>query len=131
VTEPGPPPVLTREGILLIYNGADENLVYCTGWAIFDRKDPAHLLARSDKPLLQPEEKWEKAGQVPNVVFVEGLVRNGTGWLFYYGGADKYVGVARAAPQRLNRVLLAAPVFAVQRPRRSMYNLPMRREWLA
>ena len=97
VTEPGPPPVLTREGILLIYNGADDNLVYRTGWAIFDRKNPARLLARSDRPLLQPQEEWEKAGQVPNVVFVEGLVRNGAEWLFYYGGADKYVGVAHAA----------------------------------
>ena len=35
---------------------------------------------------------WEKNGQVPNVVFVEGLVRDGKRWLFYYGGADKYVG---------------------------------------
>jgi predicted GH43/DUF377 family glycosyl hydrolase len=30
-------------------------------------------------------------------VFVEGLVRDGNRWLFYYGGADKYVGVASAA----------------------------------
>jgi predicted GH43/DUF377 family glycosyl hydrolase len=41
--------------------------------------------------------EWEKKGQVPNVVFVEGLVRDGNRWLFYYGGADKYVGVASAA----------------------------------
>jgi predicted GH43/DUF377 family glycosyl hydrolase len=27
----------------------------------------------------------------------EGLVRDGTRWLFYYGGADKYVGVASVA----------------------------------
>ena len=35
-------------------------------------------------------------GQVPNVVFVEGMVRDGKRWLFYYGGADKNVGVATA-----------------------------------
>jgi len=35
-------------------------------------------------------------GQVPNVVFVEGLVRDGKRWLFYYGAADKYIGVAEA-----------------------------------
>jgi predicted GH43/DUF377 family glycosyl hydrolase len=95
VTEPGPPPVLLRDGILLIYNGADNNLVYRTGWAIFDVHDPAKLLARSDQPIFEPEKDWEKSGQVPNVVFVEGLVRTGGNWLFYYGGADKYVGVAR------------------------------------
>ncbi|MGZ4814940.1 MAG: hypothetical protein ACXVZV_06010 [Terriglobales bacterium] len=33
---------------------------------------------------------------MPNVTFVEGLVRQGGRWLFYYGGADKYVGVAEA-----------------------------------
>jgi predicted GH43/DUF377 family glycosyl hydrolase len=54
------------------------------------------LVARSDSPIFTPEREWEKVGQVPNVVFVEGLVRDGNRWLFYYGGADKYVGVAEA-----------------------------------
>jgi len=35
-------------------------------------------------------------GQVPNVVFVESVVRHGDRYMFYYGGADKYVGVAEA-----------------------------------
>jgi hypothetical protein len=35
-----------------------------------------------------------KGGQVPNVVFVEGMVRDGNRWLFYNGGADKNIGVA-------------------------------------
>jgi predicted GH43/DUF377 family glycosyl hydrolase len=99
VTEPGPPPVLIRAGILLIYNGADDKLVYRTGWAIFDAHDPTRLLSRSEQPIFQPEKDWEKSGQVPSVVFVEGLVRNGHQWLFYYGGADKYVGIARAVSQ--------------------------------
>lgn len=94
VVEPGPPPILTDAGILLIYNGADDNLVYRTGIAIFDRDDPSKLLYRSDVPLFEPELEWEKIGQVPNVVFVEGLVRLQNRWLVYYGGADKYVGVA-------------------------------------
>ncbi|HXZ80255.1 MAG TPA: glycoside hydrolase family 130 protein [Terriglobales bacterium] len=94
VVEPGPPPLLTPEGILLFYNGADDQLVYRLCWALFDKNDPAHLLARGDAPLLSPELGWEKVGQVTNVVFVEGLVREGKRWLFYYGGADKYVGVA-------------------------------------
>jgi len=29
-------------------------------------------------------------------VFVEGLVRRGNRWLFYYGGADKDIGAAAA-----------------------------------
>jgi predicted GH43/DUF377 family glycosyl hydrolase len=94
VVEPGPPPVMTDAGILLVYNGADERLVYSTGWALFDRRDPTRVLQRSDQPVFRPERPWELAGQVPNVVFVEALVRDGGRWLAYYGAADKYVGVA-------------------------------------
>ena len=96
VVEPGPLPIMTKDGILLIYNGADDKLVYKTGWALFDKTDPTKVIARSDKPFFAPETEWEKVGQVPNVVFVEGLVRDGKRWLFYYGGADKHIGVAIA-----------------------------------
>jgi beta-1,2-mannosidase len=96
VVEPGPSPVITPHGILLIYNGADDNLVYSTGWVLFDKKDPRKVLARADEPVFSPGSEWEKVGQVPNVVFVEGLVREPTRWLFYYGAADKDIGVASA-----------------------------------
>jgi predicted GH43/DUF377 family glycosyl hydrolase len=96
VVEPGPPPVMTKDGILLIYNGADDKLLYRVGWALFDKRDPRKVLARSDGPIFAPEEKWEEVGQVPNVTFVEGLVHEKDRWLFYYGGADKFVGVAEA-----------------------------------
>jgi predicted GH43/DUF377 family glycosyl hydrolase len=99
VVEPGPPPFLTPRGIALIYNGADDHLVYRTGLAIFDRSNPRQLLYRSEVPLFEPAEEWEKTGQVPNVVFVEGMVRRGNRFLFYYGGADKIVGVAEADAQ--------------------------------
>jgi len=96
VVEPGPPPILTPRGIVLIYNGADDHLVYRAAVAVFDRRDPRKLLSRSDEPIFGPEKEWEKVGQVPNVIFAEGMVRRGERFLFYYGGADKYVGVAEA-----------------------------------
>lgn len=99
VVEPGPAPVMTSQGILLIYNGADDKLVYSTGWVLFDKKDPTKVLARAQEPIFMPGLEWEKVGQVPNVVFVEGSVRDAKRWLFYYGGADKQVGVA-TAPER-------------------------------
>jgi beta-1,2-mannosidase len=97
VAEPGPAPILTPKGIVLIYNGADDKLIYRTGVAVFDRNDPRRLLSRTDDPIFAPEKEWEKVGQVPNVVFVEGMVRQGERYLFYYGGADANVGVAEAA----------------------------------
>jgi beta-1,2-mannosidase len=94
VVEPGPPPILTPNGIVLIYNGADDQLVYRTGIAVFDAQDPRKLLYRSVQPVFQPELDWERIGQVPNVVFIEGLVQDKDGYRMYYGAADKFVGVA-------------------------------------
>jgi predicted GH43/DUF377 family glycosyl hydrolase len=99
VVEPGPAPILTQSEIVLIYNGGDDQLIYRTGVAVFDRKDPRKLLSRTDQPIFAPEKGWEKVGQVPNVVFVESMARQGKRWLFYYGGADKYVGVSEAPVQ--------------------------------
>lgn len=96
VVEPGPPPIITDRGIVLVYNGADDDLVYRTGVAIFDRGDPRKLLWRTDAPVFAPEKEWEKAGQVPNVVFVEGLLHWRGKFFFYYGAADKFIGLAEA-----------------------------------
>lgn len=96
VVEPGPPPLIVQDGILLVYNGADNRNVFATGWVLFDKTDPTKVLARSDKPVFSVKQEWEKVGQVPNVVFVEGMLRQGNRWIFYYGAADKYIGVAAA-----------------------------------
>jgi beta-1,2-mannosidase len=98
VAEPGPAPIVTSNGIVLIYNGADDKLVYRTGVAVFDRNDPRVLISRTDAGIFAPEKQWERVGQVPNVVFVEGMVRQGERYLFYYGSADTYIGVAEASP---------------------------------
>lgn len=96
VMEPGPAPIMTGAGILLLYNGATEKLVYGPGWALFDRNNPRRLLARSPKPFVLPKYDWEKTGTVPNVIFLEGAVPNGEGQLIgYYGAADKYIGALK------------------------------------
>ena len=93
LVEPGPPPVVTREGILLIYNSSDGKR-YNVGQALLSKDDPAKVIDRLDKPCLSPELAWEKWGKVNHVVFAEGLVRRGETWYLYYGGADKCVGLA-------------------------------------
>ena len=97
VMEPGPAPIITDLGILLIYNGANEKLVYGPGWVLFDKHDPRKVIARADAPFILPTLKWERGGQVPNVIFLEGVLeqynKNGRIALFgYYGAADKYIG---------------------------------------
>ena len=92
--EPGPPPLLTEQGILLIYNGWDDNITYRVGAALFSRDDPARLIARTDQPLLEPTADWELRGAVPRVVFASALVEHLGRWYLYYGGADRQIGVA-------------------------------------
>ena len=56
LVEPGPPPIVYSEGILLIYNGADENNVYSVGRVLFSREDPTRVIARCEEPILRPSE---------------------------------------------------------------------------
>ncbi len=91
LVEPGPAPIMTDKGILLIYNGADYSHKYSTGAVIFSKDDPTQVVQRLDKPFLTPTKSWEKYGQVPNVVFSEGLAILKDRWILYYGAADTYV----------------------------------------
>jgi len=98
VMEPGPPPLVTSAGIVLLYNGADDKLVYGPGWILFDKADPRRVLARCDKPFILPALQWERVGTVPNVIFLEGVTAAAGAPLDltgYYGGADQYIGAMR------------------------------------
>jgi beta-1,2-mannosidase len=102
--EVGAPPLLTRRGILLLYNGKNATAdgdpqigpaAYSSGQALFARGNPAELLDRSTHPYFRPEESWERSGQyAAGTTFVEGLVYFHHDWFLYYGCADSYVGVA-------------------------------------
>jgi len=109
LVEPGPPPVITEDGILLIYNGnipkeramemgkkegREKVREYATGWALFSIEDPTKVIARCDEPFLTATEDFEMYGQVGDVVFSEGLVKKDGKSYLYYGCADTYIGVA-------------------------------------
>lgn len=109
--EVGPPPMLTRRGILLLYNGKNaadaardpalDPGAYSVGEALFSAADPALLLGRLDQPVLFPRQPWERSGQyAAGTTFGEGLVLFHHRWLLYYGSADSFVGVAVAAQRR-------------------------------
>jgi beta-1,2-mannosidase len=104
--ETGPPPVLTREGIVVLYNGKNairdgdpalEPNAYAAGEALFDARNPMHLLLQADAPVLKPELPYEKTGQyAAGTTFAEGLVWFHDKWFLYYGCADSLVSVATA-----------------------------------
>ncbi|GAA3525194.1 glycoside hydrolase family 130 protein [Amycolatopsis ultiminotia] len=98
LVEAGPQPVINDAGlIVLVHNAAqstDSGLVYAVGQALIDPAHPTACLARMTQPFLRPEEAYETDGQVPNVLFAEGLVQFKGTWYLYYGGADTVVGLA-------------------------------------
>lgn len=104
--ESGPPPLLTRDGIVVTYNaknaekGGDPKLApgtYSVGQALFSASDPKRLLARSNQPIFQPERPYEKSGQYKaGTTFAEGLVLFKDKLYLYYGCADSHVAVATA-----------------------------------
>jgi predicted GH43/DUF377 family glycosyl hydrolase len=96
LVESGPPAILTKDGILLIYNSADDNTHYSTGAILFDHEHPEKVLKRLEHPFLQPTQQWELEGYVNNVVFAEGLTHHDGEWQLYYGGADCHIGLALA-----------------------------------
>jgi predicted GH43/DUF377 family glycosyl hydrolase/lysophospholipase L1-like esterase len=105
--ETGPPPVETDQGIVVLYNGknaatgGDPSLgpsAYAAGEALFDARDPRHLLEQTDAPVLKPELPYERTGQyAAGTTFAEGLVWFHGQWFLYYGCADSLVAVATAS----------------------------------
>ncbi|MFA6254286.1 MAG: hypothetical protein WC640_03540 [Candidatus Paceibacterota bacterium] len=88
------PPIKTKKGWVLFYHGvSDVDSFYRVGAVLLDLADPTKVVARSDEPIFEPEEDYEKVGLIPNVVFPCGAVLLGNKFYLYYGGADQVVGV--------------------------------------
>jgi len=88
------PPIDIEEGWLLIYHGVDARFIYRLGVIILDKENPERVIHRSEEPILEPTEDYERFGCVPNVVFSCGAILLDGQLLIYYGGADTVIGVA-------------------------------------
>lgn len=111
----GPPPIKTKKGWLLIYHGIitkkkynnffgklfnltkEEKNIYVVGAALFDLKEPWKLIAKSPKPILIPRKKYERFGDIDNVIFPTGLIEDidKKNLLIFSGAADKVVTVKK------------------------------------
>ncbi len=87
--EPGPTPLVLDEGILLIYNGWGRDCIYKPAGVLFSRDDPTQVLKRTDDPLLVLMRDYGREFGEGNHCVAEGLVKDGSQWLLYYGAADR------------------------------------------
>lgn len=93
--EVGAPPIKTPHGWLLVYShvqnyfpGQDAPRIFGVEALLLDHEDPTKIIGRTKGPLLSPEESYERAGHVDNIVFPSGALLYGDTIHLYYGAAD-------------------------------------------
>ena len=97
------PPLKTRDGWLVLYHGVENGGTgyYRVGALLLDLEDPGKVLGRTKEPIMEPEFDYEINGFYKGCVFPTGNVLVDDTLFVYYGGADKYVGVATCSVQEL------------------------------
>lgn len=96
---PGPVPIETDEGWLLIYHGVINTcngFVYRMGAALLDAEEPSVVKGRTRYYIFGPEAPYEQCGDVPNVTFPCAALTDAVSGriALYYGCADTVTGLA-------------------------------------
>lgn len=115
----GPPPLLTPAGWLLCYHGVRTTAsgsIYRLGLALLHRDDPRRVVARGNEWFFGPAAPYERAGDVPDVVFPCGWILDDDGDTLrvYYGAADSTVCVATASMGALVDHVLTHPCASIE-----------------
>ncbi len=101
----GAPPIETPDGLLLLYHERGWDKQYVTKAALLDC-DTGRVKSRLPEPIMRPDLRWEREGDVDNVVFVQGAIPQANGNIYLtYGAADRSVGAAVVSTDELLRAL--------------------------
>lgn len=104
----GAPPVPTRAGLLLFYHERTSVPEYTLRVALLD-DETGRVAGLLPEPILRPELPWECAGDVNDVVFVQGAVPLADGTIYLtYGAGDRCIGAASVDTEEVVGALLAA-----------------------
>ena len=90
------PPIKVGNDWLMIYHGVSRHATYRLGAVLLDSSGTT-VLSRTADPIFEPFEKYEREGEIANVVFSCGAVVRGDTLFLYYGAADRVIGVATAS----------------------------------
>jgi len=97
------PPLRTNDGWLVLYHGVEDGGLgyYRVGALLLDIDNPLKIIAKTPDFIMEPELDYEINGYYKGCVFPTGNVILGDTLFVYYGGADKYVGVATCSVNEL------------------------------
>jgi predicted GH43/DUF377 family glycosyl hydrolase len=82
-------PIEIAEGWLVLTHGVGEVRTYCIGACLLDKTDPRKVIARTPRPVLEPE-VGNRDGYVPNVVYSCGSMLRDRTMLVPFGVADNF-----------------------------------------
>ncbi len=87
-------PIPTDDGWLTFYHAVDRSGKYRVGLMLLDRHDPRKVIARSPRPIMEPELEYETGtpgkGHYANCIFPTANVVVGDEIYIYYGARDLY-----------------------------------------
>jgi predicted GH43/DUF377 family glycosyl hydrolase len=86
---------------LEIYHGANEENRYCLGALLLDLNSPWKVIARSEDPIMEPLESYERSGFFGEVTFTNGHILDGDSLTIYYGASDSVVCSARFSIKKI------------------------------
>jgi beta-1,2-mannobiose phosphorylase / 1,2-beta-oligomannan phosphorylase len=90
----GAVPFRIKEGWLEIYHGASRDNRYCLGAVLLDSDEPFKIIAKSGKPVMEPQTDYELNGYFGNVIFTCGVLYEEGRVKVYYGAADTCIAYA-------------------------------------
>jgi predicted GH43/DUF377 family glycosyl hydrolase len=90
-------PIKTEHGWILFYHGYGDAHIYRQSIVLLDLDDPTKVINRPKAFIMEPMEIWEVEGDVPNVIFSCANPVVGDQLYYYYGGADRVIGLATAS----------------------------------
>jgi predicted GH43/DUF377 family glycosyl hydrolase len=90
------PPLKTDRGWLVLYHGVENGGLgyYRVGAVMLDLEDPTKVIGRTKDWIMEPEFDYEIEGYYKGCVFPTGNMIIDDTLYVYYGGADKYIGLA-------------------------------------
>jgi predicted GH43/DUF377 family glycosyl hydrolase len=106
------PPLQTPEGWLILYHGVRTTAsgsIYRLGLALLDLEQPTVVIRRSEEWVFGPKARYEREGDVDDVVFPCGWTTKGKKIFMYYGAADSCIALATANVDELIEFVLKCP----------------------